>query len=275
MIRAIHQELGPQESARALERLLSSTLEAQGHDPLLPDDPNQLPEIYDPGFIHADADLAQVAQGLQTERAARLCLYGPSGTGKTAYGRWLATQLDMPLLVKRASDLMSMWVGGNEKNIAGVFRQATQEGALLLIDEVDSFLQDRQGAQRSWEISMVNEMLTQMEAFSGLFIASTNLMAGLDSAALRRFDLKVKFDFLRPEQVGALLSRYCTQLNLPEPGPELQPRIMRQQQLTPGDFAAVVRQHRFRPITTAAQLLAALEAEAALKAPSKTSIGFV
>ena len=93
-----------------------------------------------------------------------------------------------------------MWVGGSEKNIAKAFKDAVDDKALLLIDEVDSFLQNRQGASRSWEVTSVNEMLTQMEQFPGIFIASTNMMHGLDQAALRRFDLKVRFDYLLPEQ---------------------------------------------------------------------------
>lgn len=276
VVRLIRDELGVKRSASAIEQLISNTLEAQGHRPLVRHDPNLLPEVYDPGFIHANADLSNIATGLITARSGRLCLYGPPGTGKTAYGRWLAEQLDVPLLVKRASDLMSMWVGENEKNIAQTFRQAEQDGALLLIDEVDSFLQDRRGAQSSWEVSLVNEMLTQMESFSGVFIASTNLMEGLDQAALRRFDLKVKFDFLRHEQAWSLLCRHCENLNLPAPHPDLLPSIMRQQQLTPGDFSAVLRQHRFRPIQSPAMLVLALEAECAAKVGGKkASIGFL
>lgn len=275
VVRSIREDLGQKGCATAFERLISNTLEAQGHRPIVQNDPNRLPEIYDPGFIHADADLSSVADGLIAARAGRLCLYGPPGTGKTAYGRWLAQQLDVPLLVKRASDLMSPYVGENEQNIARAFRQAAQDGALLLIDEVDSFLQDRRGAQRGWEVSMVNEMLTQMESFSGVFIASTNLMTGLDQAALRRFDLKVKFDFLRPEQAWGLVRRYCIQLNLPAPQPDLLTRTMRLQRLTPGDFAAVLRQHRFRPIQSPATLVSALEAECAVKEGGKASIGFI
>lgn len=275
VVRSIREDLGQKGCATAFERLISNTLEAQGHRPIVQNDPNRLPEIYDPGFIHADADLSSVADGLIAARAGRLCLYGPPGTGKTAYGRWLAQQLDVPLLVKRASDLMSPYVGENEQNIARAFRQAAQDGALLLIDEVDSFLQDRRGAQRGWEVSMVNEMLTQMESFSGVFIASTNLMTGLDQAALRRFDLKVKFDFLRPEQAWELVRRYCIQLNLPAPQPDLLTRTMRLQRLTPGDFAAVLRQHRFRPIQSPATLVSALEAECAVKEGGKASIGFI
>ena len=44
-----------------------------------------------------------------------------AGTGKTAYARWLAEQLEVPLLIKRRLDLMSMWVGGTEGNIAEEF----------------------------------------------------------------------------------------------------------------------------------------------------------
>lgn len=275
VIRSIRDDLGERGASAAFEQLIGNTLEAQGHSPLVRHDPNRLPEVYDPIFIHADADLADIAAGVVAARSGRLCLYGPPGTGKTAYGRWLADHLGIPLLVKRASDLMSMWVGENEKNIAGAFRQAEQDGALLLIDEVDSFLHDRRNAQRSWEVSLVNEMLTQMESFSGVFIASTNLMEGLDQAALRRFDLKVKFDFLRPEQAWELLRRHCASLNLSAPQPDLLPRIMHLQLLTPGDFAAVVHQHRFRNIESPAMLVSALEAECALKEGKKATIGFL
>ena len=275
VVRSIRGELGEVESAKAIELLIGSTLKAQGHKPIARSDPNRLPEIYDPIFIHADADLTEVAAGLVQSKSGRLCLYGPPGTGKTAFGRWLAEQLGAPLLVKRASDLMSMWVGGNEKNIARAFKQAEQEGALLLIDEVDSFLQDRRGSQRSWEVTMVNEMLTQMESFPGVFIASTNLMEGLDQAALRRFDLKVKFDFLRHDQAGELLRRHCTEMSIPTPKAEEEARIRRLTKLTPGDFAAVVRQHRFRLIKSADALISALEAECALKEGPQAGIGFL
>jgi transitional endoplasmic reticulum ATPase len=275
VVRTIRDELGEAGAAKAVELLIGNTLEAQGHRSIRRSDPNRLPEIYDPCFIHADSDLALVSAGLVQSKSGRLCLYGPPGTGKTAYGRWLAEQLDVPLLVRRASDLMSMWLGETEKNIARAFKQAEQEGALLLIDEVDSFLQDRRGAHASWEVSQVNEMLTQMESFPGVFIASTNLMEGLDQASLRRFDLKVKFDFLKPVQACELLRRHCIGLSLATPLPEHDSRLRNLSKLTPGDFAAVVRQNRFRPITSASTMVTALEAECAVKEGAKAAIGFI
>lgn len=275
VVRSIQGTLDAQQTDQALERLVNNTLHAQGHSPIRRFDPARLPEVYDPAFIHADVDLAALAQGIGRTRSARLCLYGPPGTGKTAYGRWLAQELQMPLLVKRASDLQSMWVGECEKNIARAFHEAEQDGALLLIDEVDSFLQDRRGAARSWEVSQVNEMLTQMEAFAGVFIASTNLIKGLDAASLRRFDLKVRLDYLREPQAWELFQRHCIHLQLPAPGPTEKARLSRLHQLTPGDFAAVLRQSRFKPLNSTAAVVEALEVECALKESGKKTIGFM
>ncbi len=156
-----------------------------------------------------------------------------------------------------------------------MFREAEQEGAVLLLDEVDSFLQDRGSAQRSWEVSGVNEMLTQMESFSGVFIASTNLMAGLDTAALRRFDIKLAFGYLKPDQAWRLFCRECDGLGLPTPEIALKARLAYLTNATPGDFAAIRRQHRFHPFGTPVDMISTLEAECSLKQNKSLPIGFV
>jgi AAA+ superfamily predicted ATPase len=76
-----------------------------------------------------------------------------------------------------------------------------------LLDEVDSFLMDRRQAEHSWEHTQVNELLQQMERYPGIFIAATNLMGGLDPAALRRFDFKLHFSALTPDQRRGLFAR--------------------------------------------------------------------
>lgn len=275
VVRKIQDQLEPGGTGRAVQWLLDQSLEAQGHAPLRHGDASRLPLEYDATLLNADTNMAELAEGLKATRAGRLCLYGPPGTGKTAYGRWLAARLDMPLLRYSASDLMSKWVGESEKNIAAAFRRAERENALLLIDEVDSFLQDRSHARQPWEVTMVNEMLTRMESFSGLFIASTNLMDGLDPAALRRFDLKLRFDYLLPDQAVALSERYCRSLGLAAlEAPDLW-HLRALKTLTPGDFAAVARQHRFRPLTSPANFVRALQGECAIKEKSGPAIGFL
>ena len=275
VLHTIQDDIPNSQTNTALVQLVNNTLQAQGHGLVRPHDPNRLPDTYDPAFIHADADLSAIATGIAQTGSARLCLYGPPGTGKTAYARWLAQRLDRPLLIKRASDLLSKWVGASEQQIAQAFRQAESDRAILLLDEVDSFLQQRRGATHTWEITQVNEMLTQMEAFSGVFIATTNLMEGLDPAALRRFDLKAKFDYLTGDQAWRLLQRQCDHLMLSPPQSGLRQYLDRLAVLTPGDFAAVLRRHRFNPLTSARCLVDALAGECALKQGHKSAIGFV
>ena len=274
VVEALGPEMEPAERSQALLRMVNQTLQAQGHDTLPQRPAAGLPEGYDPGCVRADTDLVGLAQGICRSEAARMCLYGPPGTGKTAYARWLAEQLDRPLYIRRASDLLSKWLGDSEKNVARAFREAEVDGAVLLIDEVDSFLRSRLEARHSWEASLVNEMLTQMESFSGVFIASTNLMDDLDEAALRRFDLKVRFDYLDAEQARTLFTKVCEQLGVAPPDAADLARLSLPSTLTPGDFAAVLRQHRFRAIATTMALANALEAECNIKHPPRRAIGF-
>lgn len=275
VVQAVAPALGSACAAKGFTRLLSNVLEAQGHRPLPHGQTTGLPAVYDPAFIHADADLAAIAQGLAASRSGRICLFGPPGTGKSAFGQYVARQLDAPLHLQRVSDMKSMWVGESEKNIARAFRAAAADDAVLLIDEVDSFLRDRRGAQQGWEVSEVNEMLTQIEDYPGVLIVSTNLIDDIDPAALRRFDLKVRFDFLRPAQAKALLIRHCEALALPAPAPAALATVAQLTRLTPGDFAAVTRQHRFRPIGSATALADALAAECAAKGETRRAPGFV
>jgi SpoVK/Ycf46/Vps4 family AAA+-type ATPase len=256
--------------------MMDKTLIAQGHPGLNNNNALRLPDYYDPALINCDADLILIADSLKRHGSARLCLFGLPGTGKSAYAHWLAEQLNKPLHVKRGADLLSKWVSGTEQNIARIFKEAEEVNAVLLIDEIDSFLQDRSNSQHSWEITGVNEMLTRMETYNGVFIASTNRLDGLDPASLRRFDLKVKFDVLKPQQAWKLLQSYCLALGLPKPDAGLQTVLQKLDGLTLGDFALLERQHHFCPISDVNALIAALQAECALKSShQKQAIGFI
>ena len=187
----------------------------------------------------------------------------------------LELQIALPLKVQRASDIISPYVGETEQNIALMFKQAHQEGALLLLDEADSFLRERQSAKNSWEVTAVNEMLTQMERHEGLFVCSTNLMDRLDAASLRRFALKIKFDYLKPEQRWQLFVAQAE--TLPQQEVSCRAQLNRLNQLTPGDFATVRRQAALLNIPlTADELLQRLTLECRAKGESAhRQIGFV
>lgn len=256
--------------------IVDGTLKAQGLEKLQSNEGSLLPSFYSPQWINADHALDGLVDGLRAHPQARLCFYGPPGTGKTAFGQWLAQELGKPLIIKRVSDLVSPYIGMTERNLADAFERAQQEDSVLLLDEVDSFLQDRRKARQSWEITAVNEMLTQMESYRGLFIASTNLILDLDEASLRRFDLKVHFGYLAATQVQALFAAHLKALALKDPQNNAATRLRGEAYLTPGDFAAVARRGRFKPFASADELARALLVECRLKSTGQQRpIGFI
>ena len=232
-------------------------------------------ELYSLSYLNTNTDISQLLAGLKRNPDARICLYGPPGTGKTAICKHIANSLKKPLHAHKVSDLMSMYVGQSERNIANAFAKAQNDGAVLILDEVDSFLRDRNQASNSWETTLVNEMLTQMESYDGIFFASTNLMGNLDKAALRRFDLKVEFSYLLPDQAESLFTRYAKALNLTVIKEQHLTSIRAVNNLAPGDFAAVYRRHRFSPLTTIELFIESIQAECNLKQPESRPIGFI
>lgn len=156
-------------------------------------------------WINTKPTLWNVERFVRDEGGARICLYGPPGAGKTAYAQELANRLEKPFMLQSGSDLLGMYVGQTEKNIAEMFDKAERTGAVLLLDEADTFLYSRNMAHRSWEISAVNEFMVRLERFDGVFMATTNRFNSFDKAILRRLQMKVEFDYLTSEQVRAIL----------------------------------------------------------------------
>ena len=235
---------------------------------------------FDPAAINATRDLTTLARQLKGCGTARLLFHGIPGAGKSAYARALAKEIDRPLFPKLASDLLSPYLGETEQNIRKVFDQAHREEGVLLIDEVDSFLQSRERAVRSWEVAQVNEFLTQLERFEGIVVCTTNLIDHLDPAAMRRFDSKVEFLALRVEQRRSLFRQLCQNLGVDPDRADSQSALQRLatlDTLAPGDFATVARQFRlFNTQPPVSQIVSALAEEQRYKpASSRRPMGFV
>ena len=227
-------------------------------------------------WLNTDISIVSLVAGIKQRPRGTFCFYGAAGTGKSELARYIADQTGKPMILKRASDILSMWVGGSEKNIASMFAEARQQDALLVLDEADSFLSDRRDAHQSWEVTQVNELLTQMEAFEGIFICTTNLMKKLDQASLRRFAFKVRFDPLKPDQRIAMfrqeLARMKGDFGDCEAWEILASRL---EQLTPGDFAVAARQFELcDESATAGRLYEILRKECEAKGASPRKIGY-
>ena len=236
-----HLENG-ESDVEVFEKLANGTLNAMGfpllnladHSPVL---------TYKLHYLNVDADIKKLIKGLETNREGRLLCYGPPGTGKTEFALHMARTLDTPLLQFRASDILGPYVGMTEQKLARAFNQAKEEGAIMLLDEIDSLLRSRDNATHSWEVTQVNELLIQMENFSGVLIACTNHKRSLDSAAARRFDLKIRFDYMTPEHAweffGEVIKTHKVKIGRGKQS--VKAKVMGFRHLTPGDFMAAVR----------------------------------
>ncbi len=205
-----------------------------------------------------------------------MLFYGPSGTGKTQFARYLARTMDNKLILKTAADLLSHWVGMTEKQIREAFQEAEQENAILFFDEIDSLLLSRSQAGHSWEVTQVNELLTCMEQFKGIFLAATNYKDLMDHAAMRRFMLKIHFDYLTGEGNILFYRRYFSDLVNTNLLPAENKMIQSLHFLTPGDFNVIRAQYSYMEIKhlTHMILIDALKKEIKNKKIYTNPIGF-
>lgn len=176
-----------------------------------------------------------------------LLLYGVSGGGKSFYAEYLAEQLGIPVIKKKASDLESMWVGETEHNIAKAFEEARINKAMLIIDEGDHFISDRSKHIRSWETSRSEEMLQQIEMHEYPVVFTTNLIKNVDKAAMRRFTYKTEFKYLTKEQVKLAWKIYFPEAKLP--------KNIYLSRLCPGDFSTVKKRAEFEDYLTNTNML--------------------
>lgn len=181
-------------------------------------------------------------QNNNSQNGIRMLFHGVSGSGKTEFCRYIAQKLGKKLLVKRASDILGMYVGESEKNIRDAFAEAESSDSILLFDEADSFIAGRNNASRSWERTLVNEFLSQLDEFNGICICNTNLKEIVDSAMFRRFNIITEFKPLAEDGIRTLLNNYFGNYQFSE---EQLDSIASYNSVTPGDFSTLYNRIRF------------------------------
>lgn len=127
-----------------------------------------------------------------------LNFYGPSGTGKSLAAEAVASHRGQPFIEVSYAEIESRYVGDTPKNIEACFRQAAAHNAVLVFNEADSILGSRlsnvtQSADHSVNVSRA-VMLSQLDAFGGLVVFTTNFPRNYDAAFVRRILVHVQFD---------------------------------------------------------------------------------
>ena len=126
-------------------------------------------------------------------------LYGPPGCGKTLMARAVASECNAKFFAIGISDILSMWMGNSEQNLAEVFDLARMHRpSVLFFDELDALAYSRSKSSFDHSRTVVNEFLAQLDGFNGqndqvLIIAASNMPWDIDPAMKRpgRFSRQV------------------------------------------------------------------------------------
>lgn len=120
-----------------------------------------------------------------------ILLYGPPGCGKTMVAKAIATECNAYYLSVGISDVLNMWIGESERNLADLFEKArSQKPAVLFFDELDALAYSRSKARSEHSRTVVNEFLSQLDGVDSqndkvLILAATNMPWDVDPAMKR------------------------------------------------------------------------------------------
>lgn len=151
----------------------------------------------------------------------KILLFGMTGCGKTATAHAIAKRLNKKVISLNLGGFVSSRLGETAKNINSAFTRAKIENAVLFIDEFDFIGKSRDYDQKdSGEMKRaVNVLLQQMDHLdkNTLLICATNHMDSIDSALLRRFQLKLQYDMPTKDQLTSyyqhLLGQFPTEFS--------------------------------------------------------------
>ena len=149
-----------------------------------------------------------------------IVLHGPPGCGKTFAVERLIDFLGWPGFQIESSSIASPYIHETSRKIAEVFDKAMKSApSVLVIDEMDAFLADRQMGSGHHRVEEVAEFLRRIpEATKNevLVIAMTNRIEMIDPAILRRgrFDHVVRVDYASAAEVRSLLENLLS--NIPK-----------------------------------------------------------
>ncbi len=122
--------------------------------------------------------------------------WGPPGTGKTFISGLIARELGLELYRIELSQIVSKYIGETEQRLAQLFDEATAGGMALLFDEADSLFAGRTEVKSSvdrYSNMETNFLLQRIENHEGVVILTTNFLASIDDAFMRRIRFKAEF----------------------------------------------------------------------------------
>ena len=142
-----------------------------------------------------------------------IILHGPPGCGKTFAVEKLIEFLDWPAFEIDTNSVGSPYIHETSRRTSKIFEKAMDDApAVIVIDEMESFLSDRQNYQSSGlhhveEVAVFLRRIPEAMSKKVLVIGMTNRLEMIDSAILRRgrFDHVIKVGMPSKDEVTDLV----------------------------------------------------------------------
>lgn len=144
-------------------------------------------------------------------------LYGPSGTGKTTFGRYLAYKLNVPFCYMNFTNAVDSYMGNTSKNLRKAFDYAKGNPCVFMLDEIDCIALKRKGGSDGPGGEMSRIVISLMQEFDLLtndviILGGTNRMDRMDDALLDRFSVKHEVIKFNKEEKIEMIKRFLSDI---------------------------------------------------------------
>ncbi|KAG7878056.1 hypothetical protein KL905_004530 [Ogataea polymorpha] len=152
----------------------------------------------------------QYASLLQAPKG--VLLYGPPGCGKTMLAKALASKSRANFISIRMSTIMDKWYGESNKLVDALFSLANKlQPCIIFIDEIDSFLRERNSMDHEITATLKAEFMTLWDGLTSsgriLILGATNRPDDIDSAFMRRMPKRFPINMPNAEQRHKILEK--------------------------------------------------------------------
>lgn len=228
-------------------------------------------------YINTDLDLNYIIKRLSEGKLVKCLIEGVPGSGKSEFAYHVAKELDVEVSYINVSDYSKKYVGEGEERMTKLFEDAVKHNKLVIIDECDTLFSTRDDEKLAhYVVNMTNHMLNEINKRKLNMFFTTNFLDRIDSAMIRRIDLKLKFGTLKKEHKYPLFEELIEKCSCK--GKLKKEEICRRLdkiELTPGIFKSTLNKLQWVENVNVEKALEELEKESKLilKNESKT-LGF-
>lgn len=203
---------------------------------------------FDEKYIHCSLGVPKIKEKVQNflkidknkVKNLSILFYGPSGTGKTEFAKYLVKIFKLRLIEIQPSDIQNPLFGVSEKLIRDYFNISGNSNFVLLINDIDVFLSENTNSIM-YPIKM--QFIQELENFRGILIGTTNYIDKIDKTALRRFHLKIEFFPIRKSDIEEVFLKFFQdQLVSPYLTSEQKESLKNLEDISFGDFYSVKKQ---------------------------------